>query len=267
MVPCGKCRRADIFDFSRIFRSSCEGAAPRAEAYATRTGLKAVHYRRGDADFESQRYIRSEEPPALRLSFPASLLFAPQQSCPLPEPERDGQAPYKGEGHLRVTGHESRNTCRCFSAMQSTKGRRLALPALWIWRFPALITQKRAASTSLAGTQRRTRRGKSRAEPDSRHQRRRDVAEGFPAQRALIGTNRFGPHPIPFDLALWIHTLNRGARHDGHSELPPAAATHPREVSPLAARNSRNRPSGRCDFCAALPGCQRETEPDSCGNP
>jgi hypothetical protein len=85
--------------------------------------------------------------------------------------------------------------------------------------------------TPLAGTQGRTRRGRSWAESHSRHQWRRYVPQLFPARRATIGAGGFGPHPIPLHFTSWIDTLNGGARHHGHSELPQRPPTHPAEVS------------------------------------
>ena len=85
--------------------------------------------------------------------------------------------------------------------------------------------------TPLAGTQGRTRRSLSWAESHSRHQWRRYVPQLFPARRATIGAGGFGPHPIPLHFTSWIDTLNGGARHHGHSELPQRPPTHPAEVS------------------------------------
>jgi hypothetical protein len=113
-----------------------------------------------------------------------------------------------------------------------TKGRRLALPALRF--FEALSRSRRSyvpRPTPLAGTQGRTRRSWSWAESHSWHQRRRHVAQLFPARRAMVGAVRFSPHPIPLHFTSWIDTLNGGARHHGHSELPQWPPTHPAEVS------------------------------------
>jgi hypothetical protein len=113
-----------------------------------------------------------------------------------------------------------------------TKGRRLALPAL---RFFEAFSRSRRSyvprPTPLAGTQGRTRRSWSWAESHSWHQRRRHVAQLFPARRAMVGAVRFSPHPIPLHFTSWIDTLNGGARHHGHSELPQRPPTHPAEVS------------------------------------
>ena len=46
------------------------------------------------------------------------------------------------------------------------------------------------------------------------------MAQFSPAPRTKIGAVGFRPHPIPLHFTLWIDTLNRGARHYGHSELP-----------------------------------------------
>ena len=85
--------------------------------------------------------------------------------------------------------------------------------------------------TPLAGTQGRTRRSRSWAESHSGHQRWRHVAQLFAARRAMIRAVRFSPHPIPLHFTSWIDTLNGGARHNGHSELPQRPPTHPAEVS------------------------------------
>jgi len=127
--------------------------------------------------------------------------------------------------------------------------------------FVGLATKKSAAASPLAGTHGRTRRCCSRTQPVSGHERRRYRAQGLAAQRTPIGTDRFGPHPIPFQVAFRIDTPNGGARHDGHSELPQRPPTHSGGVTPFAARDSPNGPSELCDFCAVLRGCQWETSP------
>jgi len=113
-----------------------------------------------------------------------------------------------------------------------TKGRRLALPAL---RFFEAFSRSRRSymprPTPLAGTQGRTRRSLSWAESHSRHQRRRHVAQLSPARRAMVGAIRFGPHPIPLHFTSWIDTLNGGARHHGHSELPQRPPVHSLQVN------------------------------------
>src|SRR5579864_9362524 len=128
-----------------------------------------------------------------------------------------------------------------------TKGRRLALPALRF--FEAFSRSRRSYTprpTPLAGTQGRTRRSRSWAESHSWHQRRRHVPQLFSARRATIGGGGFSPHPIPLHFASWIDTLNSGARHHGHSELPQRPPTHSAEVSPFggqkfAAQTERTR--------------------------
>jgi hypothetical protein len=115
--------------------------------------------------------------------------------------------------------------------LKITKGRRLALPALCF--FEALSRSRRIAPrpTPLAGTQGRTRRSRSWAESHSGHQRRRHVPQRLSARRAMVGSHSFGPHPIPLHFTSWIDTLNSGARHNGHSELPQRPPTHSAEVS------------------------------------
>src|ERR1700720_2016529 len=48
----------------------------------------------------------------------------------------------------------------------------------------------------------------------------------FPARRAMVGAVRFRPHPIPLHFTSWIDTLDGGARHHGHSELPQRPPPH-----------------------------------------
>jgi len=115
---------------------------------------------------------------------------------------------------------------------KKTKGRRLTLPAL---RFFEAFSRSRRSyvprPAPLAGTQGRTRRSLSWAESHSRHQRRRHVAQLFATRGAMVGAVRFGPHPIPLHFTSWINTLDSGARHHGHSELPQRPPTHSAEVS------------------------------------
>src|SRR5258708_26531791 len=115
---------------------------------------------------------------------------------------------------------------------KNIKGRRLALPALCF--FEALSRSRSSYAprpTPLAGTQGRTRRSRSWAESHSGHQRRRHVAQLFATPRAMIRAVRFSPHPLPLHFTSWIDTLNSGARHHGHSELPQRPPTHPAEAS------------------------------------
>jgi hypothetical protein len=85
--------------------------------------------------------------------------------------------------------------------------------------------------TPLARTQGRTRRSRSPTESHSRHQRRWHVAQQLPTRGAMVGAVRFSPHPIPLHFTSWIDTLDSGARHHGHSELPQRPPTHSAEVS------------------------------------
>jgi hypothetical protein len=144
---------------------------------------------------------------------------------------------------------------------KNTKGRRLTLPPL---RFFEAFSRSRSGHaprpTPLARTQGRTRRGWSWAESHSRHQRRRHVAQLFPARRAMVGAVPFSPHPISLHFASWIDTLYGGARHHGHSELPQRPPTHSAGMKlPLAARNSTNGPSGPTNSRSRHLGCQRKT--------
>ena len=119
----------------------------------------------------------------------------------------------------------------CF-ATKNTKGRRLAPPAL---RFFEAFSRSRRnyvpRPTPLAGTHGRTRRRLSWAESHSRHQRWRHVAQRLPARGAMVGAVGFSPHPIPLHFTSWIDTLNSGARHHGHSELPQRPPTHSLQVN------------------------------------
>jgi hypothetical protein len=123
-----------------------------------------------------------------------------------------------------------------------TKGRKLTLPAL---HFLEAFSRSRRSHvprpTPLAGTQGRTRRSRSWAKSHSRHQRWWHMAQLFPARRAMVGAVRFGPHPIPFHFTSWIDTLNSGARHHGHSELPQRPPTHSAEVSPFGGQRFDER--------------------------
>ena len=59
------------------------------------------------------------------------------------------------------------------------------------------------------------------------------MAQGFAAHGTLVGADGLRSHPISPCLALWINTLNRRARHDGHSELPQRPSTRSAEASPF----------------------------------
>jgi len=142
----------------------------------------------------------------------------------------------------------------------------MALPALRSINSSSHSPRKIAPRPApLSRTQRWTRRSRSRAKPHSRHQRRRHMAQRLSASRAMLGAGRIGPHPIPLHFTSWIDTLNGGARHHGHSELPQRPTSHSVEVSPLAARNSTNGPSGPANFRSAHLWSQRKTTPTACG--
>ena len=143
-----------------------------------------------------------------------------------------------------------------------TKGRRLTLPALCF--FEAFFRSRRSyvpRPTPLAGTQRRTRRSRSWAESHSRHQRRWHVAQFFPARRTTIGAGCIGPHPIPLHFTSWIDTLNSGARHHGHSELPQRPPTHSAEVSPLGGQKFDERTERTCKSSLRALGASTENHP------
>jgi hypothetical protein len=91
------------------------------------------------------------------------------------------------------------------------------------------------------------------------------MAQRLSASRAMLGAGGVGPHPISLHFTFGIDTLNGGARHHGHSELPQRPTSHSVEVSPLAARNSTNGPSGLANFRSAHLWCQRKTTPTACG--
>ena len=145
-----------------------------------------------------------------------------------------------------------------------TKGRRLALPAL---RFFEAFSRSRRSymprPTPLAGTQGRTRRSLSWAESHSRHQRRRHVAQLFPARRAMVGAVRFGPHPIPLHFTSWIDTPNGGARHHGHSELPQRPPVHSLQVNSPWRPEFDERTERTCKFSRHALGVSIENHPNS----
>jgi len=113
---------------------------------------------------------------------------------------------------------------------ENTNGRRLTLPALLFSRLSPAQGEG-TCPAPLAGTQGRTQRSRSRAESHSWHQWRRHVAQLFPACRAMLGAGRIGPHPISLHFTSWIDTLNSGARHHGHSELPQRPPVHSLQVN------------------------------------
>src|SRR5882762_320339 len=128
----------------------------------------------------------------------------------------------------------ARRPRRAAIAPKITKGRRLALPALHFFEaFSRLPRRVAPRPTPLAGTQGRTRRSRSWAESHARHQRRRHMPQLFPARGAMLGAGGVGPHPISLHFTFGIDTLNGGARHHGHSELPQRPPTHSAEVSPF----------------------------------
>jgi hypothetical protein len=149
-----------------------------------------------------------------------------------------------------------------------TKGRRLALPAL---RFFEAFSRSRRSyvprPTPLAGTQGRTRRSRSWAESHSWHQRRRHVAQLFPARRAMVGAVRFSPHPIPLHFTSWIDTLDGGARHHGHSELPQRPPTHPAEVSPFGGQRFDERTERTSKFSLRALAASTENHPNRLWSP
>jgi hypothetical protein len=74
----------------------------------------------------------------------------------------------------------------------------------------------------------RAERGAGRDGPGSKtgagHERRRNVTEGFATRWTLLGRSKIGTQPVAPVLAQWINALHRGARHEGHNALPPAAS-------------------------------------------
>ena len=121
--------------------------------------------------------------------------------------------------------------------------------------------------TPLAGTQGRTRRSLSWAESHSGHQRRRHVAQLFAARRAMIRAVRFSPHPIPLHFTSWIDTLNGGARHHGHSELPQRPPTHSAEVSPFGGQRFDERTERTSKFSLRALGVSTENHPNRLRSP
>ena len=154
-------------------------------------------------------------------------------------------------------------TGRAALLLKITKGRRLALPALRF--FEAFSCSRRCCTprpTPLPGTQGRTRRRRSWAKSHSRHQRWRHVAQRFPARGAMVGASNIGPHPIPLHFTSWIDTLNSGARHHGHSELPQRPPTHPAEASSLGGQKFAERTERTCKFSLHAAGVSTENHPN-----
>jgi hypothetical protein len=138
------------------------------------------------------------------------------------------------------------------------------------WRFrPFVFFRRRSPQRNaprpapLTGTQGRARRSRSRAESHSRHQRRRHVPQRLPARRTMIGAGGIGPHPIPLHFTLWIDTLNGGARHHGHSELPQWPPTHPAEVSSPWRPEIRGADRADLQFSLCVLGVSTENHPNS----
>jgi len=64
------------------------------------------------------------------------------------------------------------------------------------------------------------------AEMGAWSERRRDVAEGFAANRAVFGADEVGANPVSPLLTTRIDTLDGGARHQGHNPLPQSLPAH-----------------------------------------
>src|SRR5579863_8275108 len=101
------------------------------------------------------------------------------------------------------------------------------------------------------------------AESHSRHQRRRHVPQRFSASRAMLGAGGVGPHPISPHFTSWINTLNGGARHHGHSELPQWPPTHSAEVSPFGGQKFGERTRRTRKFSPRALGVSTENHPYS----
>ncbi len=158
----------------------------------------------------------------------------------------------------------ARRLRRSASAPKIIKGRRLALPALHC--FEAFSRSRRSCvprPTPLAGTQGRTRRSRSWAKSHSWHQRWRYVPQVFSARRATIRAGGIGPHPISLHFTSWIDTLNGGARHHGHSELPQRPPTHPAEVSPFGGQRFDERTERTHKFSRRVLGVSIENHPNT----
>ncbi len=52
-------------------------------------------------------------------------------------------------------------------------------------------------------------------------QRRRNMTKGFTAGGALLGVDNLRAEPVASGFTMRIHTLNGGARHEGHNALSP----------------------------------------------
>jgi len=155
----------------------------------------------------------------------------------------------------------------CSGPSKITKGRRLAHPVLRF--FEDLSRSRRIAPhpAPLAGTQGRARRSRSRTESHARHQRRRHMPQLFPARRAMLGAGGVGPHPISLHFTSWIDTLNSGARHHGHSELPQRPPTHSAEVSPFGGQRFDERTERTSKFSLRALGASTGNYPNRLRQP
>jgi hypothetical protein len=62
-------------------------------------------------------------------------------------------------------------------------------------------------------------------------QRRRNVTKRFAAGGAVLRVDHFGAEPVASGFTMRIHTLNGGARHEGHNALSPWQPAHAWVVS------------------------------------
>jgi len=67
--------------------------------------------------------------------------------------------------------------------------------------------------TELAGAERRTSCNVTRSKMGTRSERRRNVAKGFAARWTELSADDVGAKPTAPLFALWVDTLNGGARH------------------------------------------------------
>ena len=114
--------------------------------------------------------------------------------------------------------------------------------------------------SELARTKGRTGRKGPGTKMRTRSKRRRNVAEGFAASRAMLGADEVGANPVSPFFTTWIDTLNGGARHQGHNALPQLPPAQRVNVSPWAARKCLAEPHECEDCCAGVNESQRERD-------
>jgi hypothetical protein len=93
----------------------------------------------------------------------------------------------------------------------------------------------------LAGTESRTGREVPGTKVGAGSKRRRHVAKGLAAGRAMLGGEEIRANPVTARFTVWINTLNGGARHQGHNALPPLLPAQEMDESPLGSKEMFGR--------------------------